>query len=136
LWHNGKPRHEHSAQRLFFAVADSYCKANNLDVTPEAETGRGPVDFKFSAGYRTRLVVEVKLSTNSKLVSGYRKQLEIYKNAELTARGLYLVIDVGDLGRKATKLMNVRNDLISRGQTSSRIEFVDGAIKPSASVSR
>ena len=50
LYHEGDPRPEKSAQRLFFAVAHAYCKANNLDLTPEADTGNGPVDFKMSSG--------------------------------------------------------------------------------------
>ena len=73
LWSDEKkPRCEKAAQRLFFVIACSYCKANNLDVTPEADTGNGPVDFKFSFGFNTRIVVEIKLSTND-LVSGYTK---------------------------------------------------------------
>jgi hypothetical protein len=45
LYHDGQPRPEKAAQRLFFAVAYSYCKANNLDLTPEADTGNGPSRF-------------------------------------------------------------------------------------------
>ena len=84
LWdENGKPRKEKASQRLFFAVAYSYCKANNIDLTPEADSGNGPVDFKLSQGFDSKLVVEVKLSTNGRLVHGYEKQLEIYKKAFL-----------------------------------------------------
>lgn len=75
-------RHERLAQLLFFAVADCYCKANNLDLSPESNSGRGPVDFKISQGYKSRVLVEVKWSTNPKLLKGYRTQLEIYGNAE------------------------------------------------------
>lgn len=38
LYHNGKPRPEKAAQRLFFAIAYAYCEANDLDITPEADT--------------------------------------------------------------------------------------------------
>jgi len=76
LYHRGKPRVEKAAQRLFFAIAHAYCKANNLDVTPEADTGNGPVDFKVSSGFTGRVLVEIKLSTNNKLVAGYTRQLE------------------------------------------------------------
>jgi hypothetical protein len=71
LYHAGSPRPEKAAQRLFFAIAYAYCKANNLDVTPEADTGNGPVDFKVSLGFTGRVLVEIKLSTNTKLVRGY-----------------------------------------------------------------
>ena len=43
-----KPKHESASQLLFFGIAYAYCYANNLDLTPEADAGRGPVDFKIS----------------------------------------------------------------------------------------
>lgn len=91
LYHAGHPRPEKAAQRLFFAVAHAYCKANDLDLTPEADTGNGPVDFKVSKGFSGRVLVEIKLSRNGKLVDGYTRQLEAYKTAEETVRGYYLV---------------------------------------------
>ncbi|TON44481.1 hypothetical protein CGH57_21710, partial [Vibrio parahaemolyticus] len=64
LWcEDNKPRKEKAAQRLLFAVAYSYCKANNLDLSPEADSGNGPVDFKLSQGFDSKVVVEIKLST-------------------------------------------------------------------------
>jgi hypothetical protein len=88
LYAGQKVRPEKSAQRLFLVAAYAFCKANNLDITPEAETGNGPVDFKVSFGFRGRVLVEIKLSTNTKLVAGYSRQLEAYKGAEETTRGL------------------------------------------------
>lgn len=133
LYANGVPRPEKSAQRLFFAVAYSYCNANNLDITPEADTGNGPVDFKVSAGFTGRVLVEIKLSTNGKLVSGYNRQLETYKAAEETRRGYYLVVDVGKMGRKDKALLATKNAAASRGEMTSPIIFVDGSRRASAS---
>lgn len=133
LFSNGRPKHERSAQRLFFAVAYSHCKANNLDITPEADTGNGPVDFKFSVGLETKILVEIKLSTNSRLVSGYGKQLEKYKAAEETSVGFYIVIDVGGMGNKFDNLMETHNLRIENGKPTSEIELIDGQRKPSAS---
>lgn len=133
LWSDDKkPRREKAAQRLFFVIAYSYCKANNLDVTPEADTGNGPVDFKFSFGFNTRIVVEIKLSTND-LAHGYTKQLEIYKKAEDTQVGVYLVIDVGGLGQKYNEVQRMRREAIEAGQKTSAIYLVDGNRKESAS---
>ncbi len=132
LWHNGKARHEKAAQRLFFGIADAYCKANNLDISPETDSGAGPVDFKFSSGYDARVLVEIKLSTG-KVVSGYRTQLEVYKDAEKTMRAFYLVVDVGGMGEKLEKIFDIRNAWVSSGLRASRIEVVDGEMKPSAS---
>ncbi len=130
---NRKPRHESTAQRLFFAVAKSYCEANNLDLSPEVDSGSGHVDFKFSQGFGCRVLVEVKLSTNSKLIAGYVKQLEAYKAAEETMRAFYLVIKVGPLGRKEKQLYDLRNSSKACGEPLSELEFVNGIVRRSAS---
>lgn len=133
LYHQGSPRPEKAAQRLFFAVAHAYCKANDIDLTPEADTGNGPVDFKISSGFTGRVLVEIKLSTNSKVVAGYSKQLETYKSAEETTRGFYVVIDVGQMGKKAQELLPLKNMQAKAGKPTSEIILIDGTRRPSAS---
>lgn len=133
LYHNGKPKHEHAAQMLFFTVAHAYCKANDLDLTPEADTGNGPVDFKVSAGFRNRAVVEIKLSTNGKLVAGYEKQLTRYMAAEETALGYYVIVDVGRIGGKYDTLIERRNVAIAKKKAPPPITLIDAIRRPSAS---
>lgn len=133
LYHAGAPRPEKAAQRIFFAVAHSYCKANDLDLTPEADTGNGPVDFKVSQGFRGRVLVEIKLSKNGKLINGYTKQLEAYKTAEETLHGFYIVVDVGQMGEKDKRLLEIKNEAVAKGQQVSPIIFVDGSRRASAS---
>lgn len=133
LYHQGRPRPEKAAQRLFFAVAYAYCKANNLDITPEADTGNGPVDFKVSSGFTGRVLVEIKLSTNNKVVAGYSRQLETYKGAEETTKGFYVLLDVGQMGRKDADLSAVKNKEAATGRPVSPIIIIDGKRKPSAS---
>lgn len=70
VWNGTVPRHERASQLLFFAVANVMCAINNVDISPEINSGGGPVDFKFSTGYRGRVLVELKLSTGS-VVHGY-----------------------------------------------------------------
>ena len=133
LYHDDKPRNEKAAQRLFFAIAYAYCKANNIDITPEADTGNGPVDFKVSSGFTGRVLAEIKLSTNPKVVPGYTMQLETYKGAEETTRGFYVVIDVGGMGNKAEELIKTKNERAAVGLPTSQIIFIDGTRRPSAS---
>jgi hypothetical protein len=133
LYHEGRPRLEKAAQRLFFAIAYAYCKANNVDLTPEADTGNGPVDFKVSNGFMGRVLVEIKLSTNSKLIAGYSRQLETYRGAEETTKGFYVVIDVGHMGRKDRQLIAVKNREAANDRIVSPIIFIDGSRRPSAS---
>lgn len=134
FWHEHKPRPEHSAQHMFFAVAYSYCDANNLDITPEAETGYGPVDFKFSRSAKHKLVVEVKLSSNTRLVHGYETQLEIYKAGE-KAQGYFLIVDlgIGNLPEKMRQLTAIQDARRKEGEKISPILVVDGRVKASAS---
>jgi len=133
LWNNGTPRNEKNAQMVFFAVADTYCKDNGLDITPEADTGSGPVDFKFSAGYRVRILVEVKLSKNPQLLHGYTKQLEAYKDSQDPVSAYYLVIDVGGIGNKVKSLHAAHRYALEQGQQASEIVFVNGNRRASAS---
>ena len=133
LWYGNDPRPEKSAQRIFFAVADAYCRANNIDISPEADSGVGPVDFKVSAGYDNRVLVELKLSTNPKMVQGYERQLAAYKKAEGTSRAIYLVVDVGAMGNKDKRLLEVKNAAAKRGDPVSDIVFVNGKKQKSAS---
>ena len=134
LWDDkGKPRKEKAVQRLFFTVAYSYCMANNIDLTPEADAGNGPVDFKFSQGFDSKIVVEVKLSTNCKLVHGYEKQLEIYKRADDTDEGIFLILDVGRIGNKYAEVKRVHSEFLKEHGKASEIWYVDGTQKASAS---
>jgi hypothetical protein len=86
------------------------------------DTGNGPVDFKMSIGFSGRVLVEIKLSTNSKILSGYSKQLEAYKKAEQALIGYYVVIDVGGMGRKDRQLLATKN--AAARAVSGRVESV------------
>ena len=133
LYHDGKPRAEKAAQRLFFVVAHAFCKANDLDLTPEADTGNGPVDFKVSSGFTGRVLVEIKLSTNGKVVAGYTRQLDTYATAEEAAAAYYVIVDVGQMGEKLKRLFADKNRLAVRGQPIRPIIVVDALRKLSAS---
>lgn len=128
-----RPRIEKSCQRLFYAMALSYCKAYNLDVTPEADTGRGPVDFKFSSGIKTRILIEIKLSSNTQVVKGFEKQLDIYNEAENPIASYYVVVNVGHLGNKLKKLNILRDKQISMRGSAPELIVVDGLPRQSAS---
>jgi hypothetical protein len=128
-----KTRKEKAAQRLFFVVADSYCKSNNLDLTPEADTGNGAVDFKVSSSGESKVLVEIKLSTGT-VVHGYEKQLEIYKDAEQTKKAYFIVVDIGGMGSKDEKIIKKKNEIIKEHGVASEIIFVDGTPKESASI--
>lgn len=132
----GKPKHESAAQKLFFGVAYLYCKANDLDISPEANGGRGEVDFKFSRGFSIRVVVEEKLTSNDNLEHGFTVQLEEYAKAEETDQRVYLVIDVDKPG--AAERLGRFKELVATKQAAGEklpiVIYVNGRPKPSASV--
>jgi hypothetical protein len=93
---NGRARHERFAQRLFYAIADSYCEANNVDLSREPDAGNGPVDFKLSTGYNGRMLVEIKKSVNPDLLHGFITQLDAYQKSEAAEESLYLILRISD----------------------------------------
>ena len=133
LYCDNKPRKERIAQKLFFGIADAYCKSNNLDINPEPNAGRGAVDFKFSSGYRARIIVEVKLTRNNQIVHGYEKQIKEYQKAERNANAIYLVIDNGGNEKKLDKLINIYNEQQMLKKNNCELIIIDGNLKPSAS---
>jgi hypothetical protein len=133
LWVNGKPKKERAAQLIYFAIADCYCRANNIDISPEAHMGGGPIDFKFSVGYNARVLVEMKRS-GGQVVHGYEKQLEIYKDAARTNYGVFVVIDYGDgLEPKLNAIRKVQKSRQNAGEEASEIIVIDATPKVSAS---
>lgn len=134
LWNeSGKTRNERFAQLLFFGIADSYCEAENLDLSREPNAGRGPVDFKFSSGYDSRVNVEIKYTSNPKLRSGYEKQLPVYNAAEQTQYSIFLVIRTTDHINSLKAVRKTRDKALAAGKKAPHIIEVDGRIRPSAS---
>ncbi|MDO8371016.1 MAG: hypothetical protein V4573_05975 [Pseudomonadota bacterium] len=127
----GKPKHESASQLLFYGIASAYCRANNLDLSPESDAGRGPVDFKLSRGFEGKVLVEIKLTSNKQLAHGFETQLPIYENAEGSHRGIYLVIDNG--GVSDARRNSFFSKVVAAGKNAPKVIWVDGSIRASAS---
>ncbi|WP_440408712.1 chromosomal replication initiator DnaA [Neorhizobium petrolearium] len=132
LWEGDKPKKERAAQLIYYAIADTFCEANDLDISPEANMGGGPIDFKFSKGFHARVLVEMKRSSGT-VVHGYEKQLEFYQNASRTNYAVFVVLDFGDLSDKLEQIMKIRNRRIAAGERASDIVVIDARKKTSAS---
>lgn len=132
LWIDGKPKRERAAQLFYYAISDCFCRANNVDISPEANMGGGPIDFKYSRGYNARVLVELKRSCGT-VVHGYERQLEIYKDASRTNHGFFVVMNYGDMGDKLEKIQTIRNQRLARGESASEIIVIDTTRKISAS---
>ena len=132
LWVDGVPKKERASQLIYYAVADAFCKANNIDISPEANMGGGPIDFKFSKGYDARVLVEMKRSGGS-VVHGYENQLDFYRDASQTEFAVFVIMDYGDLGRKLARIQATRQARLDRGERASGIVVIDARRKASAS---
>ncbi len=136
FYHDGvRKKHESASQQAFQLFAQSYCDANNLDISPESNGGRGPVDFKFSHG-KEKVLVEIKLSTSPKLEHCLSTQIKIYEKSEGTNQSILLILMVGTNEKiamdKIEKLINYKNNLKNKNYIPEVIE-IDALIKKSAS---
>lgn len=130
---NGKVLHESYAQKLFFGIADAYCDANNLDISPETNSGRGPVDFKFSNGRKAKVLVEIKLTSNPQLVHGFEKQVGEYEKAEKPYQSYYLVLEVTDPKSHQDKLNTAIADILDKKKRTPIVHYVNARRQKPAS---
>ena len=129
---SGKPRREVFAQLVFFASADAYCAANDVDLSREPNAGNGPVDFKLSTGYRTRILVEIKKSSNPSLLHGFAIQLDAYQKSEATEESLFLILRVSDNESAINDVLALRERQKATGAKVPDIIVIDARKMPSA----
>lgn len=134
LYENDKVtvKHENVPQKLFFAISQVFCIANNIDVSPETNSGAGSVDFKFSHGFNQKVNVEIKYSKNTNLIDGYNLQLSAYNKAEKTDNSIYLVINVDDNNKLAELLVTYKQEK-NKSEDIPDLIIIDAKYKDSAS---
>jgi hypothetical protein len=116
LWNdNGTPKAEDSFQALFMQTVAAHCRANDIDVSPEANIGRGPVDFKMSLGHSARVLVEAKLARNTKFWHGLHRQLPKYLEAERVSQGIFVICVYTDADLAKIRDINRRVDALNAG---------------------
>ncbi len=134
LWNDdGKPKRERAFQALFQGIVIAHCIAHDIDVSREANIGRGPVDFKFSKGYRSRVLLEAKLANNSKFWSGLKKQLPKYLEAEEVQKGVFLVACLRDQDFKRLKnIRQVAKEVSNATGREMKVEVIDCRAHPTS----
>jgi len=121
---DGRHRPEKTAQLLFYAIADSYCAANNLDLSREPNSGRGPVDFKLSAGKDSALV-EIKLSSNRNGVEGLLLQLPAYAKSESSVYDILLMVVISENRGVVEDVQKAHNEQREAGQGTPELFIVE-----------
>lgn len=111
--------------------AKYYVDVNDLDISCEADEGRGPVDVKMSRG-KDKTLAEIKLSSNGQYLHGYQEQVIEYAAAERTRSLIYVFIDVGNPGRlKTIKTLHRKNQI--EGKACPELVIIDARQKKAAS---
>lgn len=133
-----KHRDEKIVQAVAGAMWVQQCKAANVDISKEPNMGRGPVDFKFSAGWTKRALIEVKFIGSTKFFQGAEKQLPQYLKTEKIVGGYYLCVGFTDADFNKDRLDRVPDTCKALAAAKGvKIEpiFVDARSdnKPSAS---
>lgn len=123
---------ESAVQRTIHATAKIYCKEHNWDISPETDTGRGPVDFKISRG-NDKTVIEVKLTSNQQCVHGLETQIEEYAQAEQTNNKIFVLVDNGKCSFRIDEVRNKYNEMKALGKNPATIIVIDAKPKVSAS---
>lgn len=106
-----KPRKEKIVQAVASAMFGAHCNAAHVEMSREVDMGRGPVDFKFTAGWQRRALLEVKLMKSSKFFSGASKQLPQYLRTERIEFGLYLCVGYTDADFSVKRIKRVEDTL-------------------------
>jgi len=124
---------EKIVQRTIHGVASYYCKVNNLDISPESNSGRGPVDFKISRG-KDKTVIEIKLTSNPKCIHGFDVQIEEYAKSEGTDNKIFILIDNGLYSKRVTQVKENYEKRLNSCTKPATIIVIDAKSKNSASI--
>lgn len=139
FWADGKALDEPRAQDLFHLAVLLTCKERRIDLTPEANAGPGPVDFKFSAGWAQRALVELKFAKSRSFWDNLELQTPTYMKAEGQTCGFIVVIQ-HEARHCSDEFVDRVKRILERIQSelgiSYRPVFVDVRPRPSASKRR
>lgn len=102
---------EKGLQFLFFASSFAKCQDNGIDLCPEVNFGRGPIDFYLTNGTE-RISIELKKSTNTQYKHGLQVQLPDYMKSNKSNFGYYVFMNYSsEESKKIDSLYDVRNTL-------------------------
>ena len=134
-----KPHHEDVAQRIFYMIADLYCRQADILLAGESDAGRGPVDFAVGTGYTKKVIVEIKKSDNKNIEDGFKKQIEAYQKSEKAIHSFYVVVIIKEEKKRKghisqlSSITNLFEDNKKKGIKFPELIIIDGLVHPSPS---
>ncbi len=123
---------EKTVQRTLHAIALMYCKKFDWDISPEVDSGRGPVDFKISRG-SDKTVIEIKLTSNTECVHGLEVQIEEYAKSESTNNKLFILVNTGQNEGRVNTVLEKYEEMLHAGLNPAQVVIIDAKEKASAS---
>jgi hypothetical protein len=128
LWNDNdhSEKNEDAAQLAFMGMAREYLRLHGVEVDREVELGRGPVDFKISAGRNIRLLIEVKKAHTGTFWNGLNDQLPSYLVSDDTTEGWLVAIQYRDTQTTRDRLKSLPGDVRTAAQrTGKTLRYVD-----------
>jgi hypothetical protein len=120
---------------MFATVVGPLATKVGLRFVREPETGRGPIDFEFANGLRTRVLIEIKRTDSQRLKHGIRSQLQKYLGAEGVDSAIYLCVTFDDTGLR--RFENVQREIETLRSENPQIflhaELIDARRRTGAS---
>lgn len=124
----GQPFSTETEVQLFFGLV---WFATDFDVNREVNNGRGPVDYKVSAGAWDKSLIEFKLAGNTALKRNLEKQVEIYKKANDTDKAVKVIVSY--TARHEARARKILKELGLENEESVVLIDARSDNKPSAS---
>lgn len=123
---------EKGLQLMFFSSSYYLCKQSGVDLVPEANFGRGPVDFFLSNG-TDKVSIEFKKSSNASYIKGLTDQLPAYMKSNDSQLGYYFFFDYDEDNKKIDNLYKKHNAMPKDISNRIKIVWIKVAKKQSAS---
>lgn len=124
---------EKVSQHIFAATSYIYCNEQHIEMCPEMNSGRGPIDFFFTNG-KEKVSVEIKKLSSNSYLHGLEKQLPDYMKSNDSQKGIYVVLnDVSRDTKKVQKLYSLYSSLDGSIKETIDILIIDAYSIPSAS---
>ncbi|MFC4356213.1 hypothetical protein ACFO0S_14220 [Chryseomicrobium palamuruense] len=127
LWNDDKtPKNEKSVQSLFYNTIAPFCIRKRVNVSREVNNGRGPIDFKFVYNHDYKVLMEIKLLSNTNIYKGLEAQLLQYMIQEDIKRAIYLVVVFYDNDfKKIDKLKSIAEQLNHDYDIKTDVQILD-----------
>lgn len=77
-------------------LIDLVFSSSDFSIDKQVNNGRGPSDIKVSKGAKDSTIIEIKLAKSTSLKKNLQKQLDIYKEANNTPNGVYVIFYFSD----------------------------------------